>query len=307
MGETRIAIDLTTPGRRVVVKRVRRTAEHDDAAAQRLAMQFEKELRRHSLVRSEHVAPVVDTGNDPAFGTFIVTNLYPGTIARRLADARHRVFAPDLQWTLRMGRQTLQGLVDCWELAMVHLDIKPANLALDGDGRVRLIDFGLAKVAPSGDLASTGVGFTWFYAPYEQMVQKPATRWCTSRCDVRATGATLYEILTGRPPLWREARSAGLLDVGGTPRMDRIKDLVDLVQGGRPAPPSTLPFLAGLPSEVDDLIGHMLEPRPEDRPRDVRVALDELVRVVDAIAETDQEYRPVGWAACTADDLGEGA
>lgn len=191
----------------------------------------------------------------------------------------------------------LLGLVDCWKQGIVHLDIKPANIALDQDDVVRLIDFGLAKVSPGlQDQASTGIpAFTWFYAPPEQIARKPQRSWWSSACDVRACGATLYMVLTGAPPMRREAEAADLLTPAGDIDMFHAREMLELLTTTLPTPPSA--FLPMLPPEVDKFVMTMLQPAPRDRYRDVTAALKALREVTALIQDTSAEYMPVGWRA----------
>src|SRR4029077_11780154 len=109
--------------------------------------------------------------------------------------------------------QILAGLRAAWDLGLVHLDLKPANVALTEDGQVKLIDFGLAQQyqrAGGGNDTTTAARFTPFYAPPEQMARQPG--WISRKADVRALGAVVYRMLTGSPPLYREARALGLID-----------------------------------------------------------------------------------------------
>ncbi|WP_051815627.1 serine/threonine-protein kinase, partial [Glycomyces tenuis] len=80
---------------------------------------------------------------------------------------------------------------------IVHRDIKPANILIDGDGAVKLVDFGVAQISGATALTSTGVSLgTLTYAAPEQLGPGEVT----AATDVYALGAVAYECLTGRPP-----------------------------------------------------------------------------------------------------------
>ena len=133
-------------------------------------------------------------------------------------SSRAPVHRSPLEWGLSVIEDVLRGLIDCFEqTGIVHLDIKPSNIALDGGDHVRLIDFGLARPASDGGIgySSASSGFTAFYAPPEQMLRRPDPGWCTPACDIRAVAATLYEIVTGTPPLYATALDAGLISPDG--------------------------------------------------------------------------------------------
>jgi hypothetical protein len=278
MGQTLLAYDLRRPGTKVVVKRVRPAGAKP--VSKQAHARFEKELKRHRKVTSEFVANVLDHGDDPAFGTFLVLPLYRETLAIRM-DGAHPTkqipvpaFVPTLGWALSIIEQCLMGLVDCLSYGLLHLDIKPGNIALDNDGQVRLIDFGLAKELPGpGENSTTkGAGYTLFYAPPEQMRRSPG--WVSSTCDVRALGATLYELVTGLPPMIREAIDRGMYDNDGV--FDRLRepDLVDMLETHPVIGPAQL--VPGLPPQVADVIMRWLEPDPACRTTDVSEAVNEL-------------------------------
>jgi len=178
---------------------------------------------------------------------------------------------------LDLGRRVLQALVVAHAAGVVHLDLKPANLLIRlrsaGEGiAVRVIDFGLARVAERVDAArvpgasraglsvlGTGIAGTWDYAPPEQLGQ---TRYGPPgpRSDLYAFGATWWRLLTGRHPNNRRAKYL---------------------------PP-------GCPAALFELIHDLLEHDPKDRPESAAAVLAQLDAIVPVAAapERDAPARP---------------
>ena len=92
---------------------------------------------------------------------------------------------------LELARQLCAGLAAAHERGVLHRDLKPANVMLDGNGDVRITDFGLAEVSGSTDQLRAG---TPAYMAPEQLAGQPAT----IQSDLYALGLVLYEIFTGR-------------------------------------------------------------------------------------------------------------
>jgi serine/threonine-protein kinase len=161
---------------------------------------------------------------------------------------------------LDLIRQAAAGLKAAAARGVIHRDIKPSNLVLTKDGTVKVTDFGLAKlvVADSG-LTLTGevLGSPNYLAP-EQASGAPADL----RSDIYSLGATLYELLTGRPPY-----------EGPTPVSIILKHAREPLRSPRQ-------FRADLPLPVVTLIQRMLAKRPEDRPRDYDTLLREIDRAL---------------------------
>jgi serine/threonine protein kinase len=271
--ETRLAFDLANRNRVVVIKRVAPpTADQDQDRLQRVADRFKMEMRRQSSISSPYVAPVIDSGFAPEFGFFIVTKRYAGTIADRLKRGPRASLT--LGWGLSVIEDVLGGLIDCFEqTGIVHLDIKPSNIALTDGDNVRLIDFGLARPASDGDTGSAPPGFTAFYAPPEQMLRRPDPGWCTPACDIRAVAATLYEIITGTPPLYKTALDAGLINPDGHLSPEGHRFLIKWMNTDRVIPPDQI--VQWLPGSVNELIMNWLDPNPLIR-GDLRTAIKDL-------------------------------
>ena len=208
-----------------------------------------------------NIAEVLDCDLDVEHGFYIVTRLYPTTLERHLRAAAE-------QDTLTIGQvldvavQILAGLCAAWDLGLVHLDLKPANVALTEDGQVKLIDFGLAQQyqrANGGNDTTAVARFTPFYAPPEQMARQP--NWISRNADVRALGAVMYRMLTGYPPLYREARALGLVDRSG--QYESSPDITSLISTVDPVPVRDL--IGYVPEDLDMLVRQWLRTDPHLR------------------------------------------
>ena len=215
----------------------------------------------------ENIAEVLDCDLDPEYGSYIVTRLYPNTLERYLQQANGRD-SLTMGEALRLAEQMLAGLRAAWDRNLVHLDLKPANVALTENGTVKLIDFGLAKHYQGingGNYTTTAARFTLFYAPPEQMERRDGS-WINRNADIRALGAVIYRMLTGYPPMLREARAIGLVDAHGrAPLGDaatclRMTSLIAAVE-----PVGVAELVSYIPQDLDLLLRGWLRIDPEMR------------------------------------------
>jgi serine/threonine protein kinase len=212
----------------------------------------------------DNIAEVLDCDLDPRHGFYLVTRLYPGTLEQHL----RRVEQQDplsVGQVLQLAVQILAGLHAAWDRGFVHLDLKPANIALTEEGTVKLIDFGLAQhyqKANGGNDTMAVARFTPFYAPPEQMERRDAS-WISRYADLRALGAVIYRMLTGHPPMFREARALGLVDPSGRFDAAGYFDVKELVAAVEPVPVGDL--IPGVPQELDMLLRAWLRIDPQMR------------------------------------------
>ena len=249
----------------------------------------------------DNIAEVLDCDLDPEYGSYIVTRLYPGTLERYLAE-NGELDALTLGPVLRFAEQILDGLRAAWDRGFVHLDLKPANVALTEDLTVKLIDFGLAQQyekVNGGNDTTTVARFTPFYAPPEQMQRRDAT-WISRNADIRALGAVIYRMLTGHPPMYREARALGLVDPSGRWHSEdstAFFDIMALIESVEPVPAAGL--IGYLPADLDMLLRTWLRADPQMRspgnPKTVaeRVRL-ELAAVTERVNGSGEAGYPVG-------------
>jgi serine/threonine-protein kinase len=178
-------------GRQVAIKFLHAWVADDPALRQR----FEVEARAMSRLSQPNCISVLDFG--VADAPYIVMDLVAGkTLNEVLAEGA----LPPAR-ALAIARQLLAGLVHAHAQGIIHRDIKPENIVLeegpDPDDRVRLLDFGLAKLVDSQPNATAGMALgTPNYMAPEQLADGAVGE----RTDIYATGIVLFEMLTGRKP-----------------------------------------------------------------------------------------------------------
>ena len=160
---------------------------------------FRKEALTLSKLNHPNIETVFDFDTQDGMD-FLVMELIPGvTLDKKLGASA----LPEKE-VVRLGAQLTEGLVAAHAEGVIHRDLKPGNLRLTPDGRLKILDFGLAKLlhpvsdaAPTESLSHThgAVGTLPYMAP-EQLRGEPADE----RSDIWAAGAVLYEMATGKRP-----------------------------------------------------------------------------------------------------------
>jgi serine/threonine protein kinase len=207
-----------TDGEREVAVKVLRA---EDPIAQR---RFAREARLARASDSRHLVPVLEVGD-----RYIVLPLYPGgTLADRLSTQQRL----SVDETVDLAAQLGKGLDALHARAVVHRDVKPSNVLLDGGGVAALADFGLARGEDSTQLTRDGqlVGTAQYLAP--ELIEG---KYATPASDIYALGCVLYECLVGEPPFTgrgpAEIGFAHLFEAPPDPRERRPELSPDLALG----------------------------------------------------------------------------
>lgn len=177
----------------------------DDVARQR----FRQEALALSQLNHPNIATIHDFDTQDGVD-FLVMEHIDGSPLDDLLSAGPM---PEKE-VIAIGSQIAQGLSAAHNQGVVHRDLKPSNVRLTGDGRVKILDFGLAKLLhPSSDISltqsgssSTAAGTLPYMAPEQLREEK-----VDSRADIYALGAVLYELSTGQRP-FPETRGALLIE-----------------------------------------------------------------------------------------------
>ena len=229
-------------GEAVAIKALRPDLGAIDAT---LLERFKQELRLARRITHRNVVRTYDLGE--VDGTYYITmELVRGTTVATLIREAGRL---DVPATLTIGKQVCRALEVAHDEGVIHRDVKPQNLLVDHSGFLKVMDFGIARLAehptePGRALTAAGVvvGTPQYMAP-EQLFGEPVD----GRADLYATGAVLFECVTGRPVF--EAPSLVAL----------------LARHLEDAPPDPRQLNAEVPESLADVILRALAREPHDR------------------------------------------
>jgi hypothetical protein len=211
---------------------------------------FEREARAVAALSDPNVVAIHDVGADGDVH-FVVTELLEGETLRQLVNGRPLALTKAIDY----GVQIARGLAAAHARGIVHRDLKPENIFITREGRVKILDFGIAVYGRARDGTAPGTGAraltregvlvgTVGYMSPEQVLGEPAT----SRSDLFAFGVVVHEMLTGIHPFRRatavETQAAVLRE--------------DPVSLGRALP--------GLAPAIARLVDRCLEKKPDQRP-----------------------------------------
>ncbi|MDY7542146.1 serine/threonine-protein kinase [Cryobacterium sp. 5B3] len=196
MGEVWQSVDLVI-GRTVAIKILKDEYLGDPGFLER----FRAEARHAALVNHEGIANVFDYGEEDG-SAFLVMELVPGEALSTILEREH-VLPTDK--VLDIVAQTASALHAAHAAGLVHRDIKPGNLLITPDGRVKITDFGIARIADQVPLTATGqvMGTVQYLSP-----EQASGRSASPTTDIYSLGIVAYECLAGRRPFTGESQVA---------------------------------------------------------------------------------------------------
>ncbi|MEV4178847.1 Stk1 family PASTA domain-containing Ser/Thr kinase [Nonomuraea sp. NPDC049709] len=243
MATVYLALDIRLD-RTVALKVMHRSLAEDPAFVRR----FIGEAKSVASLSHPNVVHVFDQGTDNDV-VYLSMEYVPGRTLRDILRERGRLPARE---ALEIMIPVLAALGAAHQAGLVHRDVKPENVLMTDDGRVKVVDFGLARAIEATNQTRTGVmiGTIGYMAP-EQVTTGAAD----VRSDVYAAGIMLFELVTGQQPY-----------DGETPMSVAYRHVHDTV----PAPSSVVPEV---PPLIDTLVAHATAREPHDRPADATAML----------------------------------
>jgi len=224
---------------------------------------FRAEAHAAATLDHPHIVPVFEVGERDGQHYFSMGYVAGQSLAQRLLDGPLRP-----REAATVIRDVARAADYAHAKGVIHRDLKPANILFDDDRRVRVTDFGLAALRTADDgpgLTITGqvLGTPHFMSPEQVSGRKAAVG---PGADVYALGATLYALLTGRPPF----QAASTIDV--------LKQVVE----NEPVPPRKLD--ASLPRDLETITLKCLEKEPARRYASAAAVADDLQCFLDGRA-----------------------
>jgi len=209
----------------------------DDSAKHR----FVHEARAASALDHPNICAVFDIDELPTGELFMVMGYYEG---KSLRDVLKDEGAMDADRAIDIATQIALGLAVAHEKGIVHRDVKPANILITKDGLIKILDFGVAKLAGATKLTQTGgtVGTVAYMSPEQVTGGK-----VDARSDIFSLGVVFYEMLTSVRPFQADIEAAAiyrLVNEDPEPLSDYRQDL---------------------PEHLQDLVSFTLEKKKDDR------------------------------------------
>ena len=253
MATVYLATDLRLE-RRVAIKVMHGHLADDSKFKER----FIQEARSAARLAHPNVVNVFDQGQDTEMA-YLVMEYLPGITLRDLLQDR-AILTTDQ--TFDILEAVLAGLSAAHKAGIVHRDLKPENVLLADDGRIKIGDFGLARAASANTATGAALLGTIAYLSPELVTRGIAD----TRSDIYAVGIMLYEMLAGEQPFKGEQP----MQIAYQHANDSVP--VPSVKNSR------------VPAELDELVLWATAREPDERPRDARMMLDQLL-------ETREELR----------------
>lgn len=279
--------------RRVAVKVLPFASALDPRQLQR----FKNEAAAAAHLRHENIVSVHAVGCERGVHFYAMQFVEGQSVSALIAELRQQKQAPSPQatvstatlfkpatekdsrktshfdWIAGLGKQSAQALEHAHQTGVIHRDIKPGNLLLDTRRQLWITDFGLAHIANDGGLTMTGEMLgTLRYASPEQTQGRRGL--IDHRTDIYSLGATLYELLTLRPPF------------DGGDRHELLRQITDT------EPPTLRSLVPTIPESLETIVLKALRKDPADRFATAQELADDLQRYLDRLPIL---ARPPGW------------
>lgn len=255
MGTVYRGVDERT-GDKAAIKVLPSGMSHNEGLRER----FQREIETLLQLRHPSIVRLFGFGEEEG-ELFYAMELVEG---RTLAEVIHKENVIDWRRAVRYAREIAAGLRQAHDMGIVHRDIKPANILITQQDKVKILDFGIARLFGSTGVTMAGgiVGTADYMAPEQAFGEG-----VTPKADLYSLGAVMYAMLSRQPPF----------------RGTNVTEILDKLRYAEPIPIDRL--VETIPNELSQLISQLLEKNPDHRVPTARA----LCRRLDALLEIGEE------------------
>lgn len=181
--------------RKVSIKILKR----DFADDQNFVTKFRNEARAAASLNHPNIVNVYDVGEGDGI-YYIVMEHIDGITLKKYIEYKKKL---NIRESIEIAMQVARGLEAAHSKKIIHRDIKPQNIMISRDGKVKVTDFGIARAASAQTISSNAMGSVHYISP-----EQAKGGYCDERSDIYSLGITLYEMLTGKVPFEGESTVA---------------------------------------------------------------------------------------------------
>ena len=238
---------------------------------QSFVQKFRAEAQSVAGLSHPNIVSVYDVGDDDGLH-YIVMELVEGITLKRFIERKTRL---DVKEAVGITIQIAQGMEAAHAHHIIHRDIKPQNIIISREGKVKVADFGIAKAATSNTISQNAIGSVHYLSP-----EQARGGYSDERSDIYSLGVTLYEMLTGQVPFAGDnSVSVALL---------HIQSEATPVQVLNPE----------VPNSVDRIVQKCMQKKPERRYQSASELIRDLKR---SIINPDGDYVSISSSAVVSD------
>ena len=186
---------------------------------------------------------------------YIVMELVEGITLKEYITKKGHL---DIRESIGIAVQVAQGIGAAHQRGIIHRDVKPQNMILAGDGKVKVADFGIARAVTAQTINSQAMGSVHYISP-----EQARGEFTDARSDIYSLGITMYEMVTGRLPFNG--------DTAVTVALAHIEETL--------VPPET--YNPAIPKSLEQIIIKCVEKEPENRYQDIETLIRDLMQAAD--------------------------
>ena len=166
------------------------------SADKNFVSKFWAEAQSAACLTHSNIVNVYDVGNEQDV-YYIVMELVEGITLKKYIEKKEKL---EVRESIGIAMQVCQGIEAAHEQKIIHRDIKPQNIMISKDGKVKVTDFGIARAATTQTISSNAMGSVHYISP-----EQARGGYCDERSDIYSMGIVMYEMLTGQVPFEGES------------------------------------------------------------------------------------------------------